>query len=373
MTYTEFIERIKIKAHEELNYPLEMMEFFPEGYTSNDPKIIEWIIDSHARFVGGELSPWLKTDFLVLKRNEGIKVEDGKDCVATMQRIAIRKLFQEVQEQQEVQTASLCNSRDKPGDSINCEASDNKVADDTMIEHAFAKLKQMYDATIGTYPDALNLRVSGNYETIKNHLILRPLNYELHEFELFDCVYRKINDFVLVLYQLLGIKEEPKTNGKKTHLTSSKIKRSELKNWDISEEEVLDGALQNTARLFPPCVFNKKTGQKINFLAEKGLTKNDITSPFLPIFPIECILLSTFTTTNGAVALFYPGVINKMMKIMGGSFVAVFMNINDVMICDKGSPFVDSIKAIAQEASPLGERLSKSVYVCDKKGITPLR
>ena len=97
MTYTEFIEKIRIKAHEELNYPLEMMEFFPEGYTSTDPKMVEWIIDSNARFVGGDPSPWLKTDFLVLKRDEGIKVEDGKDSVATMQRIAIRKLYQEVQ------------------------------------------------------------------------------------------------------------------------------------------------------------------------------------------------------------------------------------------------------------------------------------
>ena len=97
MTYTEFIEKIKIKAHEELNYPLETMEFFPEGYTSNDPKMVEWIIDSNARFAGGDPSPWLKTDFLVLKRDEGIKVEDGKDSVATMQRIAIRKLYQEVQ------------------------------------------------------------------------------------------------------------------------------------------------------------------------------------------------------------------------------------------------------------------------------------
>ena len=182
---------------------------------------------------------------------------------------------------------------------------------------------------------------------------------------------KKINDFVLILHQLIEVKEEPKTNGKMTHFTSSKIKRGEMKKWGISEEEVLDEAMKNTARLFPPCVFNKKTGKEVNFLAEKGLTKKDITAPFSPI---ECILLSTFTTTNGAIALFYPGVIEKMMKIMGGFFVAVFMNINDVMICDKGSPFVDSFKTTARElSSPLGERLSKSAYVCDKKGITPLK
>ena len=183
MTYTEFIERIKIKAHEELHYPLEMMEFFPEGYTSNDPKMVEWIIDSNARFTGGEPSPCLKTDFLVLKRYEGIKVEDGKDSVATMQKIAIRKLYQEAREGK---AASKDRSDANPSDAT----ADNKaVTDDAIIEKAFVKLKQMHDTTIGMYPDALNLRVSGEYAKIKDHLILRPLNYELHKFELFDCVY----------------------------------------------------------------------------------------------------------------------------------------------------------------------------------------
>ena len=273
MTYTEFIDKIKAKAHEELNYPLEGMEFFPEGYTSNDPKMVEWIIDSNSRFISADLSPWLKTDFLVLKRDEGIKVEDGKNSVATMQRIAIRKMYEEVR---------------------------GEADDTTMIDKAFAKLKQMHDATIGSYPEALNLRASGDYAKIKDHLILRPLNYELHELELFDCVYRQINDFVLALYQFIDLKEEPQANGKMTHLTSSKIKRSELKKWGISEKDVLDEALQNTARLFPPCVFNKKTGKEANFFTEKGLTKKDIIAPF---FPIECILLSTFTTTNGAIAI----------------------------------------------------------------------
>ena len=281
--------------------------------------MVEWIIDSNARFAGGDPSPWLKTDFLVLKRDEGIKVEDGKDSVATMQRIAIRKLYQEFQPDSKAYDRSdekhTDNVADKTNDMTEGKVVDNKSAidavvtdDDAMIDKAFAKLKQMHDATIGTYPEALNIRVSGDYAKIKDHLILRPLNYELHEFELFDCVYKKINDFVLVLYQLIGVKEEPQADGKMTHFTSSKIKRSELKKWGISEEVVLDEALKNTARLFPPCVFNKKTGKEVNFLTEKGLTKKDITAPF---FPIECILLSTFTTTNGAVALFYPELSRK--------------------------------------------------------------
>lgn len=49
-------------------------------------------------------------------------------------------------------------------------------------------------------------------------------------------------------------------------------------------------------------------------------------------------LLSTNRTTNGAAAIFYPGVIPKLIEIMGGAFLVVFMNINDVMFSDIESP-----------------------------------
>ncbi|MGN1458546.1 MAG: DUF5688 family protein [Acutalibacteraceae bacterium] len=141
-------------------------------------------------------------------------------------------------------------------------------------------------------------------------MILRPLNYRLHMGELKGCVYKKIGDFVLALYQFVGKSGNV--------LTSSKIKKDELKKWGKEDkvEEVMQDALKNTARLFPACVYSKRRKENIDFLQE-DCSKNDISAMD------NAILLSTFEVTNGAMALFYPGVAEKMSSIMGGAFTAV--------------------------------------------------
>ena len=211
----------------------------------------------------------------------------------------------------------------------------------------------------GIDDEALSKRGDASYESIREQLILRPLNYRLHIQDLKNCVYQKIGDFVLVLYQLIGNVEHL--------LTTSKIKRDELENWGMTDqmEKVMRDALENTARLFPPCVYNQRTQKEVNFLTE-DLTKEDIVYEHS-----NMILLSTTKTTNGAVALFYPGVVEKMMEIMGGSFTAVFMNINDVMIFSRNDPRAARYADGAKHSNKMGEMLSGRLYFCDKNGVRP--
>ena len=110
----------------------------------------------------------------------------------------------------------------------------------------------------------LDDRSSNDYEKIREHLIIRPLNYSLHMADLRGCVYRRISDFVLALYQLLGDSNHV--------MTTSKIKRSEVKAWGVTEEQAIEDALNNTARLYPPCVFDQRTNEEENF-CEKEFTK----------------------------------------------------------------------------------------------------
>ena len=322
MTYLEFIEQVKEKAHSELSYDLDMMEFLPEGYTSDDPTKLEEIRFANRRFVGVE-ADCLLTDFLLLQK------KDEKSGIMNVQRLAIRKMYED--------------SKKKGFDTIFGEVRKTKKGiDEAVIDN-----------------EALSKRGDANYDGIREQLILRPLNYSLHIQDLKNCVYQKIGDFVLVLYQLIGNAEHL--------LTTSKIKRNELEMWGMADqmERVMRDALENTARLFPPCVYNQRTQKEVNFLTE-DFTKEDI------IYEnSNMILLSTTKTTNGAVALFYPGVVEKMMEIMGGSFSAVFMNINDVMIFSRNDPRADRYADGAKHSNPMGEMLSGRIYFCDKNGVRP--
>ena len=322
MTYQEFIEQVKKQAHEELGYSLELMKFYPEGYTSDDPQMAVWIQDSNMRFVGKEDTKLL-TDFLTME------VPEGKGH-ASIHRIAIRQMYEDAV---------------KYG-----------------FDAAFRDISKLQEDINAAQVDQgrIELRATANYEQIRDQLIIRPLNYSLHIRDLNGCVYKRISDFALVLYQLLGDANHS--------LITSKIKRSELKRWGMEgqEEKVIRDALENTARLYPPCVYDQRTHKEENFL-EKEFTKDDITFRLRT----DQILLSTFTSTNGAVALFYPGVAEKMKKIMGGPFVAVFMNINDIMIFDKDDEMAYHMAQTARVSSKLGEMLSEKMYLCDGENITP--
>ncbi len=364
MIYQEFVEAIKQKAHEELGFALENMTVYPKGFKSDDPKITEWIQDSNMRYVGIEHTSLL-TDILTIKVPEeepekGSKVEQSKSLeddssvaseegqkdglsngpskkeqnedsergkIATVHRIAIRKMYEDAEQ----------------------------YGFDTVFQD-ISKLQESVDeAQIDR--EQLKVRATNDYDVIREHLIIRPLNYKLHIRELKNCVYRKVNDFVLVLYQLISDKNDS--------IVTSKIRREELKRWGMEDQEdqVFQDALTNTARLYPPCVYDQRTGQEENFY-EKDFTRKDISM-------MNHILLSTFTNTNGAVSLFYPGVVQKMMTIMDGPFAAVFMNTNDVMIFGRNDSRIAHFAMTAKKSGALGEMLSGKPYLCDGKQMIP--
>ena len=320
MTYEEFIEKLKQQAHEEYGYPLELMKFYPEGYESNDPHEITFIKDSNLRYCGEE-GCLLLTDFLVF-------IMSKDNLPDKIHRVATKRMYEDYQK--DGFDAAFKHIRDVMNNIKAAEIDENRV-------------KQ---------------RLEGTYEQVRDRLIIRPLNYDLHIQDLKGCVYKKINDFCLVLYHLMGNANHI--------LMTSKVHRIELKRWGVDEETALRDALENTARLYPPCVFDMRTQKEENVL-EKEFTREDITMQLHS----NMLMLSAMNTPNGAVALFYPGVIEKMMKIMGGPFTAVFMNINDVLIFDKDDRMAVEYAKTAKESGPMGEMLSGRLYLCNGKQVIP--
>ena len=85
-----------------------------------------------------------------------------------------------------------------------------------------------------------------------------------------------------------------------------------------------------------------------------------------------CILLSSSRAINGALAIFYPGVREKLHKLLGESFFVVFMNINDVMIVPRSdSSRARAFLANAKRDSKMGEMLSQTLFLSDKRGLNP--
>ena len=315
MEYKEYIRVFKKAIHEKLGYPEEKIRFIPKGYETRNSEELEWIRRINVKLTGVEVDKTL-TDVFIL---EGVMKNES----VIIQKVDVRGCYE-------------------------------KYGDD--IDAAIEEIKNNKDAVDNSLSgnDSLGARFNGTYEEFREALILRPLNYDHYKQILEHHVYRLIGDVALVLYMLVGDENH--------RLTTSKIEREEVERWGIPKDRVLEDALINTARLYPPCVYDKRVGQEIDVL-KVDFSREDISLLH------GLILVSTFRTTNGAVALFYPGVVDKLMKIMKGAFEAVFMNINDVMIFDKGDKKAIDMAEIAGHNGPHGEMLSGNRYLCSERGI----
>ena len=88
------------------------------------------------------------------------------------------------------------------------------------------------------------LEVADDYEQIRSHLIIRPINYVKHMETLKDGMYDLIGDIALAVYIHIGF----------VHGTyvSSAVSSEYLELWNKGKEEVIKEAFTNTYNLFPP-------------------------------------------------------------------------------------------------------------------------
>lgn len=226
----------------------------------------------------------------------------------------------------------------------------------------FTMLRKMLESSeLGNVAEKISARSANDYDLIKDQLILRPLNYNLHAKELQDAVYEREGDIAIVLYQLLS--------NSSSSLMTSEINRREVEAWGKldSLEEVFRDAMKNTMKLFPAAVCNYGNGcEDADFLKTEFNSIDEITSP------VGTILLSTSKAANGALAIFYPGVREKLHQLLGDDFYVVFMNVNDVMIVPKNQQALARLfLRSAKSGNDMGEMLSQSLFLSDKRGLNP--
>lgn len=319
VSYEEFLEILKGTAVERFGYTPEQVVFYPEGYTSDHVETLEWIRQQNYRYFHEERD-MLMTDFIVLDSS-------GTSEVKKENSMPVKLFYESMQKEEAPPTIHI---------QANLNVSDIDI---TKILRRF----------------------NSDYEEVRSNLIIRPLNYTLHMRDLHNAVYLRISDFALVLYELINQTGEV--------LSTSKIQKSDLERWgmDDQKEQVLYDALVNTAKLYPACVYDKQKQKEVNFLETENIQRETISQNG------RSILLSTSNSINGAVSLFYPGVVEKFLQLFGGPFFAVFMNINDVMLFSLDDPVAFRFAKSAGKSSMLGETLSNKCYRCDANGLKPAK
>lgn len=322
MTYEEFctelLEKLKQKQ-QELGY--DKIEYFEDGFTSKDSEELATIRSLNIRYNKNE-SDILQGDFIFLH-------VEGK--YSEISRFSCKLLYDYY-----------------------------KQGEWDYVWEAFRSNLEMcrkYEKL-----GIIDLMNKNDYELLKEKIFVRPLNFTDHRYELKDCVFRRIGDIVLVLYVLAN----DENIGEQHNVMSMKLPRHMMEQWNMSEDEVWENAMINTYIMAPPRMYiqpmdaYKPSYSKGAFMA----LNSDIKS----LSPMDIPVITTTMQINGAIAIFYPGVKERIAELFGSDYYVAFTSIHDIRVHKKGimSPrsILNSIKDTNKAFDP-SEILSRKVYLYD--------
>ncbi|MBR3024651.1 MAG: hypothetical protein IKH71_09390 [Oscillospiraceae bacterium] len=210
----------------------------------------------------------------------------------------------------------------------------------------------------------LNLDV----EEIKERLIVRPLNWHnvKEHFENVPFLYRKAGkDMILAVYIVIN---DDKENGL---LQTGVLPLEIIEDWNEDEDEIFTMALENTqnyapARLYTNIFDIEHTPElEANFMADE-FPKNIIRKD-------GALLVTTNRKTNGAIAMFYPGVKDRLADLLDGNYYVAFTSIHEAMIHREGTIDPVSIRRNVRETNRIfgpDETLTNEVWFFNKENGT---
>lgn len=200
------------------------------------------------------------------------------------------------------------------------------------------------------------------YEETRDRMVIRPMNYNRNKMELEDCIYRKFGDIALALYGVVYENDE--------EYVTMKVSRETTVQWGFTDENILSAALLNTRIKMPPRLYYSTDLRRNHEFREGTLMEDEIGKPIKIHMGnrIEGTLGYRLTNTrsvDGAVALFYPGVQQRLAQIMEGDYFVGFTSIHEAVVHpirhQSAVDIQESIQSI-NAVFPIEEMLSNRVY-----------
>lgn len=180
---------------------------------------------------------------------------------------------------------------------------------------------------------ALHFRVEGqeglrdlyDYKKVRDRLYVRALNYGMNSAKMEGAVVRQAGvDIYLVLYMMIS-----QTPG---NVNWTKVPAKCVESWGMTEQEAIDRTLED-------CSVRQPARLYLNFsdINSKDPEIGKFMDRDVRIGSMRSAALTTYASSlNGAVAIFYPGVMQRLAEIVGGSYFVSFTSIHEVMIHGKG-------------------------------------
>lgn len=199
-----------------------------------------------------------------------------------------------------------------------------------------------------------DVNILKHFDTIKDKIVYKVVNYRSNEKLLEQVQHKRILDLAVVFYCLL--------DNEYGRSATALIYNNNLKNWNVTIDDVYKAALKNT-----PDLLHSKISSMAALFEKCGVNVDGEEVDLKDYVPSDMYVLTNESKLNGAACILYENVLYDFAQKLGADLYILPSSVHEVILLPKLSMFekdelVNMVKEVNTEGVAADEVLSDHVY-----------
>lgn len=199
-----------------------------------------------------------------------------------------------------------------------------------------------------------DVNILKHFDTIKDKIVYKVVNYRSNEKLLEQVPHKRILDLAVVFYCLL--------DNEYGRSATPLIYNNNLKNWNVTIDDVYKAALKNT-----PDLLHSKISSMAALFEKCGVNVDGEEVDLKDYVPSDMYVLTNESKLNGAACILYENVLYDFAQKLGADLYILPSSVHEVILLPKLSMFekdelVNMVKEVNTEGVAADEVLSDHVY-----------
>ena len=199
-----------------------------------------------------------------------------------------------------------------------------------------------------------DVNILKHFDTIKDKIVYKVVNYRSNEKLLEQVPHKRILDLAVVFYCLL--------DNEYGRSATALIYNNNLKNWNVTIDDVYKAALKNT-----PDLLHSKISSMAALFEKCGVNVDGEEVDLKDYVPSDMYVLTNESKLNCAACILYENVLYDFAQKLGADLYILPSSVHEVILLPKLSMFekdelVNMVKEVNTEGVAADEVLSDHVY-----------
>ena len=199
-----------------------------------------------------------------------------------------------------------------------------------------------------------DVNILKHFDTIKDKIVYKVVNYRSNEKLLEQVPHKRILDLAVVFYCLL--------DNEYGRSATALIYNNNLKNWNVTIDDVYKAALKNT-----PDLLHSKISSMAALFEKCGVNVDGEEVDLKDYVPSDMYVLTNESKLNGAACILYENILYDFAQKLGADLYILPSSVHEVILLPKLSMFekdelVNMVKEVNTEGVAADEVLSDHVY-----------